>query len=84
MEFATVKKICQDYTIHGLKTISEARENKSTPFRFLYVSGAATERDQTKTPSFMPPYSLMRVSRPPFLPFALLSLLASLPLPQHF
>lgn len=39
----------------------EARSvTSSAPFRFLYMSGAATERDQTKTPSFMPQYSLMR------------------------
>ena len=39
----------------------EARgASASSRFRFLYMSGAATERDQTKTPRFMPPYSLMR------------------------
>jgi hypothetical protein len=64
MDFATVKKICQDYTMVGLKTISEAREDKATPLKFLYVSGAATERDQTKRPGWMPEYSLMRVSLP--------------------
>lgn len=34
----------------------------ASPFRFLYMSGAAAERDSTKTPKFMPEYSLMRVS----------------------
>lgn len=39
----------------------EARGSRaSTPFRFIYMSGAATERDQTKNPSFMPQYTLMR------------------------
>ena len=37
-------------------------ESTSPPFRFMYMSGTAAERDQTKTPSFMPQYSLMRVS----------------------
>ena len=32
----------------------------STPFRFMYMSGTAAERDQTKTPSFMAQYSKMR------------------------
>ncbi|KAI0389388.1 NAD(P)-binding protein [Xylariaceae sp. FL0594] len=32
----------------------------TSPFRFLYMSGAAAERDATKTPKFMPEYSLMR------------------------
>lgn len=32
------------------------------PFRFLYMSGFAVERDQTKTPTFYPEYTLMRVS----------------------
>ena len=32
------------------------------PFRFIYMSGISAERDQTKTPSYMPQYSLMRVS----------------------
>jgi hypothetical protein len=40
----------------------EARGNAETPFRFIYMSGAAAERDQSKKPSFMPQYSLMRVS----------------------
>lgn len=62
MDFATVKKICQDYTLFGLKTIQEAREEGMEPLRFVYVSGAATERDQSRRPSWMPEYSLMRVS----------------------
>lgn len=32
------------------------------PFRFLYMSGAGAERDQSKKPKVMPEYSLLRVS----------------------
>lgn len=32
------------------------------PFRFLYMSGVASERDQSKTPKWKPEYCLMRVS----------------------
>jgi hypothetical protein len=42
----------------GLRAMHEAGMGK--PFRFFYMSGIAAERDQTKTPSFKPQYSLMR------------------------
>ncbi|KAF4812604.1 hypothetical protein CGCTS75_v013967 [Colletotrichum tropicale] len=32
----------------------------SKAIRFVYMSGIASERDQTKTPSFKPKYSLLR------------------------
>ncbi len=38
----------------------EAEVNR--PFRFIYISGSAAERDPTKTPAFLPEYLLMRVS----------------------
>ncbi len=61
IDFEVVRRVCQEYTLTGLRTMSEAGGRKnSIPFRFVYMSGAATERDQTKTPSFMPQYSLMR------------------------
>jgi hypothetical protein len=60
MDFKDVRRICHDYTLIGLKAITETR-TASSPFRFMYLSGQAAERDQTKTPSFMPQYSLMRV-----------------------
>ncbi|EXJ53443.1 uncharacterized protein A1O5_13311 [Cladophialophora psammophila CBS 110553] len=57
-----VYRVCHEYTMAGLEAIFEARGSgtKSTPFRFLYMSGMAAERDQTKTPTFMPKYCLMR------------------------
>jgi hypothetical protein len=51
-------RVCQSSTMVGLRTIHEAGMGK--PFRFVYMSGIAAERDQTKTPSFKPQYSLMR------------------------
>lgn len=51
-------RVCQTSTMVGLRTMHEAGPGK--PFRFIYMSGIAAERDQTKTPSFKPKYSLMR------------------------
>ncbi|KAF2672257.1 hypothetical protein BT63DRAFT_422752 [Microthyrium microscopicum] len=59
-DFEVVRKVCQTNTIIGMKAMIEARGNSTTPFRFLYMSGVAAERDQTKTPTHMPQYSLMR------------------------
>jgi hypothetical protein len=59
-EFDEVRRICQTCTLVGLQTMYDAKPAK--PFRFIYLSGVAAERDQTKTPSFKPEYSKMRVS----------------------
>jgi hypothetical protein len=59
MPFEDVKRICQDYTIAGLKAMHEAHPAK--PFRFLYVSGIGTVRDPKVTPMFEPKYAWMRV-----------------------
>jgi hypothetical protein len=59
---AEVKRVCQENTIIGLRTILEARPNMN-PFRIIYMSGAIVERDQTKKPEGMlGDYMLMRVS----------------------
>lgn len=62
MDLETVKRICLDYTMLGLETTWEARGEGMEPLRFVYVSGAAAERDQRRRPGWMPEYSLMRVS----------------------
>lgn len=58
--------MCQENTLAGLQAMfkanSEGGSRGAPPFRFMYMSGTATERDQNKTPSWMPQYSLMRVS----------------------
>jgi hypothetical protein len=59
MPFEEVSKICLDYTVTGLATICPLG---AKPFRFLYISGSNTTRDQTKKPLFMADYTLMQVS----------------------
>lgn len=60
MPFEEVRKICHDYTVAGLDAIFEVRD-KSTPLRFCYMSGEASERDQNAKPTWMPEYTLLRV-----------------------
>jgi len=64
-EFDEVRRVCQEHTLAGLQAMLEARgeggnQKMPQPFRFMYMSGTAAERDQSKTPSFMPEYTLMR------------------------
>ena len=62
--FEQVKKICQTDALAGLQAMyqaSRAREGNAKPFSFIYMSGAAAERDQSKKPKWMPEYCLMRV-----------------------
>jgi hypothetical protein len=62
MPFEETRKICYDYTVTGLQTISQlARASNKKPLRFIYASGSMTERDQTKKPWILGDYSLMRV-----------------------
>ncbi|KAK1250085.1 hypothetical protein MKX08_010088 [Trichoderma sp. CBMAI-0020] len=61
MPWDEVQKICLEYTVAGIETISKLpRGNEAKPLRFFYVSGANTERDQTKKPWVMGSYCLMR------------------------
>ncbi|KAK4693336.1 hypothetical protein P7C71_g4045, partial [Lecanoromycetidae sp. Uapishka_2] len=63
IDFKEVRRVCQDATLAGLQAMFEARSkagNNAKPLRFMYVSGSATERDQNKTPRYMPQYCLMR------------------------
>ncbi|ATZ48344.1 hypothetical protein BCIN_03g05690 [Botrytis cinerea B05.10] len=55
------RKICVEYTVSGLETMTQlSREKGASPFRFLYVSGHKSERDQSKKPWVMGDYLLMR------------------------
>lgn len=58
------RRICLDYTLTGLDTMFwlSSRGTASRPFRFLYVSGAKSERDPSKKPWILGNYILMRVS----------------------
>ncbi|KAH0499066.1 hypothetical protein TgHK011_006283 [Trichoderma gracile] len=61
MPWEEVRKVCLDYTIHGLEELSKApRNDTSKPLRFVYVSGANAERDPAKKPWLLGEYSLMR------------------------
>ncbi|KAK1613496.1 hypothetical protein BDP81DRAFT_466795 [Colletotrichum phormii] len=60
-----IHRVCYESPLAGFRAMLEARSsstatNNNTPFRFIYMSGARTERDQSKTPSFKPEYSLLR------------------------
>ncbi|KAH7210857.1 uncharacterized protein BKA55DRAFT_744271 [Fusarium redolens] len=55
---AQAHKVCIDDTVTGLQSMVNSSPTK--PFRFLYMSGADAETDQTKTPTVMPEYFLMR------------------------
>ncbi|RYO85250.1 hypothetical protein DL766_000106 [Monosporascus sp. MC13-8B] len=57
-DWEVVKRVCHTSTLAGLAALCEA--GPAQPFRFLYASGSAAERDQTKKPRFMPQYSLLR------------------------
>ncbi|CAL8578623.1 hypothetical protein XPA_004390 [Xanthoria parietina] len=57
MDFAAVTTICHDYTLNALTNMTAHARN---PFRFIYTSGVAAERDQAKTPPFLAEYLLMR------------------------
>ncbi|KAK4657514.1 hypothetical protein QC762_214050 [Podospora pseudocomata] len=56
-------KVCRDYAIKGIETISQLPRNNANgkPFRFVYISGYNCERDQTKKPMWpLRDYLLMR------------------------
>jgi hypothetical protein len=61
MTLEEVNKICYDYTVTGIETMAPLA-SKEKPFRFIYISGANGERDQTKRPRIMGDYALIRVS----------------------
>lgn len=55
-------RVCKGYTLAGLDAMAEARGSRTSPFRFLYMSGAGINRDSSKKPFYMGDYMLMRVS----------------------
>jgi nucleoside-diphosphate-sugar epimerase len=70
MDFSEVTRVCHDYTMNGIRNMA-AVANK--PFRFIFTSGIAVERDQGKDIHSQPlaEYRRMRVcqsfSRYPYL-----------------
>ena len=61
MALEDVRKICYDYTVTGLETLSSLKRGGQKPLRFVYVSGAKAERDQSKKPWILGDYTIMRV-----------------------
>ena len=61
MPLEEVRKICYDYTVTGLETVSSLKRDSQKPFRFVYVSGAKAERDQTQKPWILGDYTILRV-----------------------
>ncbi|KAI1381292.1 NAD(P)-binding protein [Hypoxylon crocopeplum] len=57
-DFEEVKRVCQTWTLEGLKAMHESGVSK--PFRFLYMSGAAAERDHTQNLRWQSEYRHMR------------------------
>ncbi|KAH7009916.1 hypothetical protein EDB80DRAFT_714075 [Ilyonectria destructans] len=56
-----VRKVCLDYTVTGIETLSQLSGDRSTgPMRFIYTSGDRAERDPNKKPLILGEYSLMR------------------------
>ncbi|MCJ1451528.1 hypothetical protein MMC28_001867 [Mycoblastus sanguinarius] len=63
LDFDEVRRVCQEYTLTGLRAMFKAHSEGGSgapPFRFMYMSGTTSERDQNKTPRWMPQYCLMR------------------------
>lgn len=52
------RRVSLDYTLAAAQVFQETCQK---PFRFIYCSGAATERDQTKPLWFMQEYRRIRV-----------------------
>ncbi|KAF4628527.1 hypothetical protein G7Y89_g9630 [Cudoniella acicularis] len=59
MPYEDVCKICQGYPVYGIETVAPLA-SKAKSFRFIYVSGAKAERDQTKKAWVLREYGLMR------------------------
>ena len=59
----TARKVCLDYTIAAAKAIGGTCRpaDEGRKFRFVYLSGGAAERDQTKQLWFKQDYRRMRV-----------------------
>lgn len=73
MPWDEVRKICVDYTQTGLDSMAQLpRDSAGRPLRFIYTSGAKSERDPSKKPWVLGDYCLLRVkpflTPSPFLP----------------
>ncbi|KAI2462718.1 hypothetical protein F4781DRAFT_438240 [Annulohypoxylon bovei var. microspora] len=55
-------KICRDYAIKGIETITQLPrdDGEKKPFRFVYISGASSVRDPAEKPWVLGDYCVMR------------------------
>jgi nucleoside-diphosphate-sugar epimerase len=62
-DWAEVTRVSRDNALDGFQVLIDTRgeQHAPTPLRFIYMSGAAAERDQTKSPLIMKDMVLMRV-----------------------
>ncbi|KFY31549.1 hypothetical protein V493_01006 [Pseudogymnoascus sp. VKM F-4281 (FW-2241)] len=61
MPWDEVRKICVDYTVKGIETITQLHhDSPNRPVRFIYTSGAYAQRDQTQKPWILGDYMLLR------------------------
>ncbi|KAJ5970526.1 uncharacterized protein N7479_000444, partial [Penicillium vulpinum] len=58
LDFAEVKRVCQDCTKLGFEAMYKA--GLARPFRFMYLSAEGISRDPTKKPVIMADYHIMR------------------------
>lgn len=60
--WAQVVKICCDYTLTGLETISQLPRSdpNGTPFRFIYISAMGIERNPPSKPWIMGDFKVMK------------------------
>ena len=58
----TARRVSVDYTLAAAKAFTPEDSNGGGTFRFVYLSGAAAERDQTKPLWFMQDYRRIRVA----------------------
>lgn len=61
MALEDLRKICYDYTVTGLEALSSREGGSRKPLRFVYVSGAKAERDQSKKSWILGDYTILRV-----------------------
>ncbi len=70
MDFA--RKMSIDYTMVAARALTPQDKTAGGKFRFIYVSGIAAVRDQTKSLWFLPEYRRIRVSisSVPWMPYS--------------
>ncbi|KAL2206908.1 hypothetical protein CC79DRAFT_1370303 [Sarocladium strictum] len=60
MDFAEVKRVCQDCTVAGLNATKEVAAASAKPMTFIYMSAEGTPDDLSKKPFLFGDYSIMR------------------------